>query len=304
MVEDLVSGLRWGVRKRLEFIEFQLFWEGRMRRADLAAAFGMSAQQASADIAQYQQIAPENLVYETASRTYVRTDAFSPRLVAEQTDRYLLQLVALSSGWMQEDETWFPWLSQRPPVEVVALKRSPTHPGHLLAVLDAIRGRQEISIFYHSMTAAVPSWRSIAPHALANCAGRWHVRAWSREHNEFRDYNINRIVDVKDARPCSVDRDLDYQWLHVMDHILIPNPELDDESRKAVASDYGMEDGQRAFPLRLALTFYLMTEHNMDVDRLRPQKQQVMLQNRQAVEQAREQVGQLSREALRRAGAS
>lgn len=300
MSEDDVSSLRWGVRKRLEFIEFQLFWEGRARRADLANAFGMSAQQASADLAQYQQIAPENLIYDTASRTYVRAETFSPRLVADQTDRYLLQLVALSSGWMQEDETWFPWLDQRPPVEVVSLKRSPTQPRHLLAILDAIRKRQEIAVFYHSMSAPVPSWRSIAPHALAHCAGRWHVRAWSREHNEFRDYNINRIADVKDGNPCSIDPALDFQWLHVMDHILIPNPALDSESRKAVEVDYGMEGGRRLFPLRLALTFYLMTEHNMDVDGLRPQKQQVLLQNRDSVEQAREQVGQLSREALRR----
>jgi len=303
MDEDLVAGLRWGVRRRLEFIEFQLFWEGRMRRADLAEAFQMSAQQASADIAQYQQMAPDNLTYDAATRTYLRGAAFAPRLVGEQTDRYLLQLVAINSGWMQKDETWFSWLSQSPPVEVVALKRRPTHAGHLLAILDAIRGHQEILVCYQSMTAAQPSWRSIAPHALAHCAGRWHVRAWSRDHNEFRDYNINRITEVKEARPCSVDHALDYQWLHVMDHVLIPNPELDEESRKAVESDYGMDDGKRIFPLRLALTFYLMTEHNMDVERLRPQKQQVVLQNQQAIEQAREQVGQLSREALRRAGA-
>ena len=53
--------LRWGVRRRLEFIDFRLFWDGRFNRSDLSATFGISPQQASGDIAQYEKIAPANL---------------------------------------------------------------------------------------------------------------------------------------------------------------------------------------------------------------------------------------------------
>ena len=31
----------WGVERRLEFIEFRLFWEGRVNRADLIDTFGV-----------------------------------------------------------------------------------------------------------------------------------------------------------------------------------------------------------------------------------------------------------------------
>lgn len=39
------SELRWGVAQRLEFIEFRLFWEGRVNRSDLMEQFGLSVNQ-------------------------------------------------------------------------------------------------------------------------------------------------------------------------------------------------------------------------------------------------------------------
>ena len=39
--------LRWGVEQRLEFIEFQLFWEGGLNRVDITRYFGVSVPQAS-----------------------------------------------------------------------------------------------------------------------------------------------------------------------------------------------------------------------------------------------------------------
>src|SRR5688572_15244984 len=36
----------WGVERRLEFIEFRLFWEGGVNRADIVRAFDVSVPQA------------------------------------------------------------------------------------------------------------------------------------------------------------------------------------------------------------------------------------------------------------------
>jgi len=38
-MNDEVPGIRWGVEQRLEFIEFRLFWEGGVRRADIINMF-------------------------------------------------------------------------------------------------------------------------------------------------------------------------------------------------------------------------------------------------------------------------
>ena len=294
------NGGRWGVQRRLEFIDFRLFWDGRFNRRDLSANFAISAQQASADISQYEKIAPANLRYDRAEKAYIRTDGFSPAFIGETIERYLLQLVAIENRWMRPEDTWFDAI---PPVEVITLGRRPTDPTVLLRVLDAIRKRQEIDIGYASLTGSVQPSRTIAPHALAHSAGRWYVRSWSKDHNDFRDYNLNRIAAVSDNRPAAIDPTLDFEWVHKINLDIRPNPKLSPERRAAVAAEHGMTDGMLLRPCRLSLSFYLMSEYNLDVEAgvLKPEKQQIVLQNRDEVTQARALSRQMSIEALMRA---
>jgi len=71
-VENGRAELRWGIEQRLEFIEFRLFWEGHVNRSDLMEQFGLSVNQASADLNRYIGFAPDNMVYDRSARTYVR----------------------------------------------------------------------------------------------------------------------------------------------------------------------------------------------------------------------------------------
>lgn len=298
-MDDKDERLRWGVRRRLEFIDFRLFWDGRFNRSDMAETFGISAQQASADIALYEKRSPENLRYDRGEKAYLRADSFSPAFIGETIERYLLQLVAIENRWMRTEDTWFDTF---PPVEVVTLGRRPTDPSVLLRVLDAIRRRLEIDIDYSSLTGSPHSSRTIAPHALSHSAGRWYVRSWSRDHNDFRDYNLNRIEAVGDQRPASVDPALDFEWIHKINLILVPNPALAPARQTAVASEHGMTDGRLVRPCRLSLSFYLMSEYNLDVEPgvLKPEKQQIVLLNREEVTKARELSRQMAIEALAR----
>lgn len=300
IVADEKMDLRWGVRRRLEFIDFRLFWEGRFNRKALVDGFGISSQQASADIAQYEDLAPGNLAYDAGLKAYVRTQTYAPRFIGQSTDRFLLQLAAVESKWMRQEDTWFDAL---PPAEVVSLNSRPTSADNLIRILDAIRGRQEVTIEYHSMTGSTVPARTIAPHALAHSKGRWYARSWSREHNDFRDYSLNRIYKVSDPKPCSVDPRLDFEWAHTINLVLSPNPALSEERQEAVAIEYEMTDRSLKLPTRLSLSFYLMSEHNLDVEegKLAPEKQQLILCNRVEVEQARAAARQMSKEALARA---
>jgi len=295
--------LRWGVRRRLEFIDFRLFWDGRFNRSDLADTFGISPQQASADIGQYEKFAARNLHYDRAERAYIRTEAFSPAFIGETIERYLLQLVAIENRWMRPEDTWFDTI---PPVEVLTLGRRSTDPTVLLRVLDAIRKKLEIDIEYASLTGSMQPSRAIAPHAISHSGGRWYIRSWSRDHNDFRDYNLNRIASVTDHRRALVDPALDFEWVHIINLVIVPNPSLSPERQAAVAAEHGMIDGRLVRPCRLSLSFYLMSEYNLDVEPgiLKPEKQQLILQNRDEVTQARALSRKMSIEALARTSSS
>jgi len=292
--------VRWGVRRRLEFIDFRLFWDGRFNRKDLSETFGISPQQASADIAQYEQVAPNNLFYDGREKAYLRAAGYGPALIRHSVERYLLQLVAVEHRWMRADDTWF---DEPPPFEVVRLERRRTDPDVLLRIVDAIRLKCELEVEYASITGSPELPRRIAPHSLVHSAGRWYARAWARHHNEFRDYNLDRILTVGATMPANVDQTLDFMWIHLIDLEIVPNPELAEERKAAIAAEYNMTDGVLIMPCRLSTAFYMMSANNLDVDAglLAPEKQQLVLRNRAAVDAARQAAREMSMQALKRA---
>ena len=291
--------LRWGVRQRLEFIDFRLFWEGRFNRKDMSTTFGISPQQASADVGQYEKIAPNNVAYDRAEKAYLRTAQFEPTFIGDAVEPHLLQLVAIENGWMRTEDTWF---DAKPPIDVIGLPRKPMSPVVLLRVLEAIHNRFQVEIDYGSLTGSAQPSRTIAPHALGYSAGRWYVRSWSKHHNDFREYSLNRISAVSRPRPSSIDPALDFEWKHTMNLVILPNPKLSDERQAIVAWEHGMTDRRLIYPCRLSLSFHLMSEHNLDVEPgvLEPAKQQIVLENRAEIVQARKLARQMSVEALAR----
>lgn len=305
MSDDNVEKPKWAVRKRLEYIDFRLFWDRGLNRSDLSETFEMSAQQASADIATYAELAPGNLMYDGSAKAYRRAETYKPTWAAENVDRYLLQLVALESQWLEREATYFKTL---PPVEVVTVTPKPTNPGHLMAVLDAIKDRRQLDIDYRSLTGSPASWRAIVPHALAHAFGRWYVRAWAVEHNDFRDYLLNRIRDVKTGPATEVDVSLDYEWSHMIDLCLVPNPRLTEGQRDALIEEHSMENGTLMIPVRLSMSFYLIAHMNLDLDpeaeTIKPEKMQLVLTNRAEIEAQRNVARMMSRRALsaRKAG--
>ncbi|WP_105385214.1 helix-turn-helix transcriptional regulator [Neorhizobium alkalisoli] len=298
MVDSADRDLRWGVAKRLEFIDFRLFWDGSFNRKDLVDFFGISEQQASSDIALYQARADHNLTYDRSLKSFVRSEEFEPEFIGPFSDRYLLQLMAVKNGWMSGSDTWF---SETPPVDVVGfLKRRSTSPGNLIRLLDAIKQKKELEIEYASLTGSPAGKRTIAPHSFLFAAGRWYVRAWSKEHNEFRDYSLNRIASTVLLGASAVGAELDLEWHHTMELVLIPNPKLAELKQSAVAAEYDMADGELRVPSRLSAAFYLINEHNLDVEPgvLKAEKQQLVLKNLNEVVQTREVMHRLSVEAL------
>jgi transcriptional regulator with XRE-family HTH domain len=84
-VEYIVSGtptikagnITYAVELRLRFIDFLLHQYGTLNRSAGMDYFGISSPQASRDIHDYIALAPENIVYDTTAKTYIRGANFA-----------------------------------------------------------------------------------------------------------------------------------------------------------------------------------------------------------------------------------
>ncbi|MYG01667.1 MAG: WYL domain-containing protein, partial [Acidobacteriia bacterium] len=243
------SNLRWGVEKRLEFIEFRLYFEGRMNRGDLMKIFGVSVNQASTDLNRYLKLAPENMVYDKSARSYLRSDSFMPLFLKLDASTYLNQLRALSDGIVTKPESWameYPVFDAAPaPTRVV-------DPTILQTVLETLREELALEIRYQSLSAPMPEWRWIAPHAIGFDGFRWHIRAFCDRDRLYKDFLLARVIGTRGTRRPDNDPDTDRDWHEHVALDIGPHPGLSASQKEVIALDYGMEDGRVTLRVRRA----------------------------------------------------
>lgn len=272
---------RRGPARRFEFIEWRLYWEGQLNRADLEAEFGISTPQASLDLRTYREVAGDNVAYDPSAKTYLPAPGMVPRFLRVSAGRLLLQLRAWLTGAVRTEDLWF---RRMPPVDMVPDLARNLSPECLRQILAAIRSRQAVEVLYQSMTNA--RRRRIAPHALAFDGQRWHARAWCCEREEFRDFVLSRMSEVGSLSSVTYDPADDLEWTTRVVLKLRAHPGLDPEQRRAVEHDFAMVDGRREVETRLSMAFYLIRRLNLDVAGLRPERVQLHLENRDEVEVA------------------
>lgn len=290
---------RWAVQRRLEFIDFRLFWSGRLNRSDLSQTFGVSAAQASADIARYDELASSSLEYDRTSKTYRRSPNFAPSLGRVAIEEHLLRIVAIEGGELDARRTWF---DAPPPMEIATLGHPGVDPLALMRLLDAVRDGGEVEVRCARATDQADGGVRISPHAIFHCAGRWYARSWSGDHGEFRDQVIHGVQATASASRAEIDASLDFEWVHRIDLVIVPNPGLPPDRRAALAAEHVMKDGRLVRPCRLSVARLLAVGHNLDLEPglLEAERQPLVLLNRDEVERARAAMRQLGREAVAR----
>jgi hypothetical protein len=276
------SELRWGVAQRLEFIEFRLFWEGRVNRSDLMQQFGLSVNQASADLNRYIGLAPDNMVYDKSERTYVRGPDYSARFMKPDAGRYLAQLRSLADGIMDSDNTW---ISELPSYDAAPTPVRGVNPVTLRSVVSAIRKSEAIEVKYQSLSRPEPTWRWIAPHAIGFDGFRWHTRAFCKTDEVFKDFLLSRIISTRSVEVSEVTDAADADWQERVTLEIGPHPELSENQKKVIELDYGMRDGKARIKVRRALLYYALKRLGLDTDpsAREPHKQQIVLINREDI---------------------
>lgn len=245
----------WGQRRRLEFIDFRLQWDGTLNRADLREAFSISTPQASLDIGQYAEEHPSNLIYDRSTRTYVAPPGFKAAFGSSGPRHYLTQLFAWAAGIIPEKESI---LGYKPPVAMVTLPTRTTDAKVLRRLIHAIKNRETLEVDYQSIAREEPLRRFITPHAFGQDGVRWHVRAYCSLRKGFRDFVLGRILAVHGSAAAKIEATADEQWNRILTLTLVPHPELSPALRKGIEIDYGMVDGRTRLQVRQAMLFYEM----------------------------------------------
>jgi WYL domain len=280
---------RRSVEQRLEFIDYRLYWAGRVNRSDLIEIFGVSVPQASADLTQYQAEAKGNAVYDKTLKAYIPGVGFKPRFFEPTAARYLAEVRLIEAGIVGEDKAWAVHL---PTFAVTPILRRRIEAKTLRRILKAIRDVSSIHVTYQSTSGPEPKLRWISPHALAFDGYRWHARAWCHTRHRFLDFVLARVLEIGEVKPSEVDPLKDAGWHREVTLHLIPHPGLTAGMRRAIELDFGMLDGKLEVKTRLCLSYYI--ERQFDLDRepstLEPERHQIVLANRDELAAIRKRV--------------
>ena len=250
-----VVSIAWSKQQRLEFIEFRCFWEGLVNRADLIDTFSISVPQATKDFAQYLDLAPGNIAYDKRVKAYLAGPNFKPIFSALDPDDYLSRL---SDSITHPSES--SWLKNVPATTLIARPYRAVEANILRAVASAVRGNQSLNIHYQSMSSPDPTWRTIHPHAFASDGYRWHTRAWCPKDACFKDFVLSRIDATSIGGASDIDPALDIAWHELVEIEIEPHPGLSPGQRKALALEYGMQDGRTVLTVRRALEYYALRQ--------------------------------------------
>lgn len=285
-LEKKLTEMKWSTRQRLQYIEIMAFYCGVVSRNDVARAFGISDAAATKDLSLYGKLAPDNLIYKQSLFGYVPSPTFEER-VADLSPEAVLPMIAHNLTSMSG-----PYGEQRifgvPAESLPAPARLPNR--FITAqVLRAVAQKKQLRIHYRSLSDRDSEHaRIIEPHALCHNGLRWHIRAYSEETFDFRDFVLSRIAEAAMLdEEAESSPQYDEDWVETLALKLIPHPGLPERKRVNLLMDYGATGEMITIEVRRALLGYLLQHLSVDttVDHsLNPQAYQLVVANRDEVE--------------------
>ena len=274
-----LKDISFSQKQRLAFIDFLLMFKGSFSRVDLTSKFEMGMANATRDIALYRELAPINSDFNNQSKTYIQSKKFKPLFEYEPRKTLAKLANKISDGFDGVLEISFPVDAPMqlnvPDINIVA------------KLVQAVLNKKAASIIYTSLSSGSKA-REIIPHTIVDNGLRWHVRAFDRKTNSFRDFVITRIskVTLLDTSVDEFETEIeDNQWVRKMDLQIVPHP-VNVQYPQAIELDYGMDKGLLQLTVRAALVGYLLRRWNVDCTEeasLKGGEYQLWLRNRQTL---------------------
>lgn len=279
MSEITQDVFKWDVRQRLTLLEATVFWTGELITNFLTDTFSISRVQATKDIALYFSFRPDNLRYDRSLKRYLITEQFTPLLITGSPQECVQVLQASQSA----APPVVTLMSNLPTIEVLPSPTRRIDVAVLRPVLQAARFGLVLEIGYQSMTTSEPAVRKVQPHTLVFDGWRWHMRAFSYSHNDFRDFVLARIHQALVVGKPEKPNPVDFLWEKLLTVEIGPHPGLSDSQKLAIERDFGMVDGKATITVRAALLSYLLLSLRIGKDDYQREAmaQQTVLLNRE-----------------------
>ncbi|WP_299077689.1 WYL domain-containing protein [uncultured Paraglaciecola sp.] len=266
-------------KQRLSYIDFKLFFVGYVTRAEIVSYFEKGLTSATRDINFYKELCPENMLYDSKEKKYFQAAGFRPLFTHDPRKTLVKLSNQITDGFDAIGDTTFPVEAPShlniPDIFIVA------------KLVQAVINQKVVNIIYTSLSSGSGE-RDIVPHSIVDNGLRWHVRAYDRKSNSFRDFVLTRITKatLKSSEIQTLEDKLsDHQWMRMMPLQLVPHPHNVNHPT-AIALDYGMDGGELSLNVRAAMAGYLLRRWNVDCTadaELVGAEYQLWLKNRQTL---------------------
>jgi hypothetical protein len=278
--------VKWAVRQRFQYIEIMAYYTGLVSRSDVARTFGLSDAAATKDLKAYSEQAPDNLAYRHSVFGFVPTERFQA-MFADLSPEAVLPMIAANlatSGGPAGDESVYGI-----PVEALPLPTRLPSAEVCAPIIRAVKQHKQLRIRYKSLSGReTEESRLIEPHSLINTDLRWHVRAYSHDTYDFRDFVLSRIVEAQ-LLDANAESNIVYDddWVELATLQLAPHPKLDARKQESLLIDYQAQGDVIELEVRRALVGYML--HRLSVDTtsdhsMNPNAYQLVLANRDEIE--------------------
>ncbi|MEY8688723.1 MAG: WYL domain-containing protein [Leptothrix sp. (in: b-proteobacteria)] len=244
--------------ERFLYIDMRARFLGEVKRQDLTNRFAIQSAAATRDLAEYRYRKPDNLVYRSRTKSYLRSDAFVP-MYRNITTADVMAWLCPGPGQtgLMDPEVRMP------------MERDRVVPGIDLEVLAnvsrSIHQRTPLAIDYLSPLSGSGQFE-IVPHALAEVGGFRLLRAFERRRQMFTSFGLNWITGAT-ALTERIEPDeeapMDSAWHTVVTLELVPHPD-NVPYPLGLEREHGLVDGVWRVPLKAPLVKFWLDGHRVD----------------------------------------
>ena len=256
------------------FIELISYWQGSINSSQLIEQFGLSRQQCSKALNNYQHCYPRNLQYNASQKAYLPHPDFNAPLLNGDVNQYL--------NWLQTQQLPSLTNANPTPCQTLAIPARQVSPLVMRGLVEAIKKGNRLEVDYVSLTNPCRQGRVIVPHSFINTGLRWHLRAYCEKSQGYRDFVLSRFRGQPELLGKSAfNASQDAAWNTPVTLILQPDSRLNAEKRAVIEQDYQMQNGQLHITTKGCLVNYLLREMQINTKMLdgTPEAQQLVLVN-------------------------